>query len=487
MGVASSVALAVAERVERTAGPRAGLRAWKALLDNTADVDARAKAILAALRCALTIGELGELASLTTLWETIDQGLWDEPLVALCHDTVKAKLFPQAIALAGAEARRHRTARSLYLLARCLELAGDDRAAAAFHDAIMRAVKEGARAVELTSRVRRTVLLGRAWDTLPAALDEARAIDLSKVDALSRLLVARVLLLAPSRFTRATGLDALDGIVQADDPELAIRALRTAARWADDAGDALSPLEADRLVALFGREQALAQAPHARDLVRLLVRMAQTNEEAALRGVFEESARFDPALGPVRARAQDILRGRFEVPRDVTGGPPTDPRSRRTFRFGELLDVLVAMRDRAPARAAYSLRVLAEAEEAGEHLPREVLGIAQAALAYEDTSSAASAQELRDVAVRLIAARLRRPTTGAPPRGFLPLADTLARLGATDVAMTARRAAVAAKEPGAAASLGTTLARAGWRLAEAGERAQAIAKLREAKALLDVR
>ena len=73
---------------------------------------------------------------------------------------------------------------------------------------------------------------------------------------------------------------------------------------------------------------------------------------------------------------------------------------------------------------------------------------------------------------------------GSPPRGYVLLADTLAGLGMNDLSVKARRAAVVAKEPGAAESLGTSLVREAWELARKGQRAEAIQKLREAKALL---
>ena len=109
--------------------------------------------------------------------------------------------------------------------------------------------------------------------------------------------------------------------------------------------------------------------------------------------------------------------------------------------------------------------------------PWRLLGVAQAALTYDD-------DELREAAARLVRARLERASGGAPPRGYALLADTLASLGMAELSVAARRAAVVANEPGAAESLGTSLAREGWELAKAGNRVQAIEKLREAKAVL---
>jgi hypothetical protein len=111
---------------------------------------------------------------------------------------------------------------------------------------------------------------------------------------------------------------------------------------------------------------------------------------------------------------------------------------------------------------------------------------------YEDA-------ELRDVAVRLVRARLRRASFGAPPNGYLALADALLATGEKtaknetakndeeELSSIARRAATVAKESGAAESLGTSLVRAAWERAERGEMTDAIQKLREAKALLEPR
>ncbi len=477
MNVAASVALAVAERVERTGGPRAGLVAWRTLASNAADAEVRGKAILAALRCALAVRDEIALAELTALWETVDRGVWDPAIASLCIEMVGTGLLTRATTLAESEVRRHRTARSLYCHARCLDLARDAAAADVFRDAIARAEKEGAKDIELASRVRRAALLARSWPTMSEALDEARRVDVERAPAESRLVVARVMLRSPSRFERAAAIGLLDAIITTEGAGLATRALTLVARWADDAADRLTPLESDRLVALFGRERVMKVAPHAKDIARVLERIARASDEAALGAALEEAVLLAPELAPAHERVRDILAGRFEVPEDAVETAPTELRRRRAFRHSQILDVVVAMRDRAPARAARTMRILGEAEEAGEHLPVEVLAVAQAALAYDDA-------ELREAAAHLVAVRLRRASTGAPPRGFAVLADTLANIGMMDLANAARRAAIAAKEPGAKETLGTLLAREGWELAKSGDRAKAIEKLREAKALL---
>ena len=109
MSVAASVALAVAERVERTGGPRAGLVAWKTLAGNTTDGEVRGKALLAALRCALALRDTGALTELTEQWASVDCGVWDEAVASSCKALVRAGLLPRAVGLAHAETQPHRT------------------------------------------------------------------------------------------------------------------------------------------------------------------------------------------------------------------------------------------------------------------------------------------------------------------------------------------------------------------------------------------
>ncbi|HVH47966.1 MAG TPA: hypothetical protein VM925_36780 [Labilithrix sp.] len=479
MATEAPTAIAVAERLERTGGPRAGLAVWKALSASSTTVDVRARALLAALRCAVTIGDLAAVDELAAQWGAASGGVWDGAVASLCTAMARAGHLRRAISLADAEARRHPTARALYCHARCLDVAGDESAAPAFRDAIVRAEREGRRDIALAARVRRAVILSRSWRTMGDAVDEARSVDVSLVPAASRVSIARVLLRSPSRFTRATALGILDDVVTGADEPLARRALAVVGGWFDEVGAARTPLEEDRLVALLGRERVMAAAPTARDVVRVVGRIANAGDDDGLAGAMAGAARLAPELAPLHARARDILRGRFEATKDPAETPPSDLALRRAFRYSEMLDVVVALRDRAPERAARALRSLADAEEAGERLPAEVLELVQGALSVEDG-------ELRAALEPFMAARLRTVRGGPPSRGFLGLANLLVRLGMTELAVTACRAAVVGKETGAAHTLGTLLAREGWDLAKSGNRMQAIGKLREARALLEV-
>jgi hypothetical protein len=481
MSVAGSLALAVAERVERTAGTRAGLVAWRTLAGNAADAEVRGRALVAALRCAVELRDRDVVNELVALWKSVDRGVWDAAIIGLCKAMAKADLLTAAVDLAAVEARCRRSARVLYLHARCLELArgagsprttADAEIVAILEDTIRRAENEGARDVERAARVRRAAILARSWPTRSAAVEEAQRVDLPSAPVDLRLTTVRVLLGAPSRFVRALALDALDGLVT-EGGRAADRALRVAARFADDGGASLSGLEVDRLLALFGRDHAAKIAPRAREQARRLGAIATASDGRAREDAIAAVVAADPALAPSLTRVREILQGRFEVA-EPRGTPPADPEARRHFRQAEILDLVVALRDSRPASAVRALRSLADAAAAGERLPSSALAAGERALASEDAG-------VRLAAGALFEALLRHPGVRRAPGGFLSLGAALLAAGFEDAALRARRSAVAAREPGASEALGTMLARGGWELARAGDRAAAIARLREAK------
>jgi hypothetical protein len=479
VSLTADVATAAAERIERSAGPAAGLAVWRRLASNAAGAELRARTILGGLRCAIAIRDLGAVRDLGHLWQTVDEGVWDG-IFAVVKELHRAGLGLQAVELAHAEVKRLRTARALYMYARCLDVAGDPRAAAAFAETLERAEKEGARALALTARVRRAAWLARAADTLDEAIGEAKRVTVAEATPDERLVVARILLRAPSRFTRASALGLLDELVSGPGlGRLAARALVLAARHADDLADELTPLEVDRLLALFGRESIAKPAGPVRDAIRAIDRLARakgSTEDGSLDAALRDAARTDPELAALHGRARDILRGRFEpaLVSNALAEPPALGAGLYPL-WSAMLDAVVAIRDQAWPRAAHAVRWLADAAERGERLPPPLWTIAQAALGTEDV-------ELRAVTGRLVAA-LMKTVTSAPPRGWLGLASALAACGMNELATTARRSAALAKEPGAGEALQLALTRAAWQLAEAGERGRAIERLREARAL----
>lgn len=464
MGLASDAAVAAAERIERAGGAAAGLAVWRRLAEGATSADLRARATLGGVRCASALRDDTALFALARTWESVEAGIWIDAVVAACKGLARAGLRSAAEALAAAEARRAPTARSLYLLARCLDVADDPRAPAAFADAITRAEREGADAIANAARVRRASWLARSREGIAEAVAEASRVDPAAVEPRARIALAAVLLSSPSRFVRAGAIDALDTVLASDDPSLISRAVRLAARHVDTREDALSSLETDRLRALFGRPQVAKWTERARAVLEVVERIARARDDAELDAALAQSAALDPTLAAQHARARDILAGRFE------------PHAAPAHGAGvSLLDLAAALRDGEAARASIVLRALAEATARGEPASPRAWTLAQAALAAE-------AEGVRDAATRLVAALLES-RVGPPPRGWLPLAIGLASVGADELATAARRAAAFAREAGAPEAHALALTRSGWALAREGERARALARLREARAI----
>jgi|GEM_PF-1461623 len=478
MTVAVDVAIGAAERLERTAGPAAGLALFRRLAANADGAELRGRAILGGLRCAASVGDRAAARDLALLWRTMDAGVWIEVFSA-CKTLHAAGLREAAGELANAEAKLRPTARALYMRARCLDVARDPHAADAFREAIAQGEQGGPAPLVASARVRRAFWLSRSVATLPAALDEAKRVEAAAVTPPERLVLARVLLRAPSRFVRAGALSILDDLVRGTDDKLARAALRTAARHADDMADALTPLEVDRLLALLGREPIAAAAAAARDALRAVDAIARAREKQdaeAFDAALLRAAELAPPLAPLHRRAREILAGRFEAHDAEALARAAEPPSLSPYAlWTSLLDAVVAMRDAAHPRAARALRTVAERAERAERLPPQTWTIVQKALVSDD-------DEVRAVAGRAVAA-LAKTTSAAPPSGWLALANVLTACGMESLAGDARRSAALANEPGAADALVLTLTRSAWQLAAEGERSRAIEQLREARAL----
>lgn len=480
MSLSVDVAVGAAERLERTAGPGPGLKMWRRLASSATSLELRGRAVLGGLRCAIKVRDESAIRDLSLLWRTVehvDEEQWNAVFEA-CKALARAGLGTWATELARSEVMRARTGRGLYALARCLDVAGDAHAIAAFADALSAAEREGATKRANVCRVRRAAWFARSAETLGAAVDEAKRVSVAEATPAQRLVTARVLLRSPSRFARASAIGLLDDLVTsgasagAPEPaaELARQALSLAAHHADDMNDDLTPLEVDRLVALLSREPVAKELVRVRDVVRAMDRLARAKEkksDADFEAALDDAARADPELAILHQRAQDILRGRFEA--------HESSRTAAHPQWTALLDAVVAMRDDAWPRTAHALGRLASFAERGERVPPHAWTIAQAALETTDA-------EVRNVAGHLVAAMMKT-TTASPPRGWLGLARALAACGLDDLATTARRSAALANEAGAQEALALALTRQGWQLAQAGDSPRAIERLREARAL----
>jgi hypothetical protein len=158
--------------------------------------------------CAHACGTEATIADLTLRWPTIASGLFPGRC-SLQSAGSRGSRPARAAELARAEVETASTARALYVWARCAELAGED-AAFAYAETIERAKNEGASALERAARARRALLLAASWTTREEALAEASRVDVTSVEDVGlAALLAGVLLQSPSRFVRASAVDAL--------------------------------------------------------------------------------------------------------------------------------------------------------------------------------------------------------------------------------------------------------------------------------------
>ena len=326
--------------------------------------------------------DLGAIRDLAQLWrtvETVDPALWDA-VFATCKDMWRGGLGVCAMDLACSEVKRAPTTRALYAYARCLDVAGDPQATAAFADALASAEQERAVRYVHVCRIRHAAWLARAAATLSAAIDEAKRVVVADATPAERLVVARLLLRSPTRFARASAIGMLDDVVStavaanasAGAMALARRAFGLAARYADDMDDELTPLEVDRLTALFSREPFTKPLGRVRDVVRAIDRLARANEanerksDTEMEAALADAARVDPELAILHHRARDILSGRFEAHQPHE--PSTTSNTSAHPQWTALLDAVVAMCDEAWPRAAHALGRLAELAERGQRV-----------------------------------------------------------------------------------------------------------------------
>src|SRR4051812_4772339 len=118
MDVVDAAALSLAERLEQSVGPRAAFSTFRPLVQRVAKGEARTRAILGALRCAVKLDDVAEVTVLAGLWALAGGAdRWGEVL-ALCLSLSRKRLPSQAAELAVAEAQRTSRARAHYLAGR---------------------------------------------------------------------------------------------------------------------------------------------------------------------------------------------------------------------------------------------------------------------------------------------------------------------------------------------------------------------------------
>ncbi|MDC3962543.1 hypothetical protein KEG38_52485 [Polyangium jinanense] len=476
MKFVDDIGLGAAQKLETAVGPFVALPAYKRLLVRTAEPSFAARAALGALRCAVRLGEEREIEDIAAYWSTLSgSGPHLPAILELCRQLARFGRKSAALTLAGAEVEREESARALYLLGRMLELTGDgDGAFVAFGKAAARAdAEKGAADVAVASRARRVERLLGDRTTAALAVADAASADPAGAPPDHKLVIALGRLRSPSRFVRASGLSLLEELGRDPTTSLGRLAIRLAAEHADALGDALTPLEADRVAA------TLRHVPDDAARENALARLAAAQAIAASRGEAQAEAitragELAPEIFPLVCRARATLTGGGQGDYGPSPSASTEPSS-PSLRLASLgLAAYVALGKGRPREAAEALT------EATDLVTSGGVGVAPPVWTAARAALGSTEPLARAAGVRLCEVLLSGPSA-APPGGHSAFALALARAGRTDLAVRAARDAVTGKESSARALLGSILREQGWALAAAGQRELAIAALVEAK------
>lgn len=467
-----TAALAAAEALARNAGPRAALPAYRTLATSATEPE-RTRAMLAGIACARDADDGEALEAFVALWPSA-QGAHFDGVRALV-----LKLFAQpgrgrefAYRLAQAEATRTSRALAGYLYGRVAEAHRPDTARAVYEAARARATAEGDERVYAAATARLLPFVAPEESEAAAAL--AKSIDASLVGHAGKLAIAGALIGANSRFSRASGFTLLQELLRdargrGSTPEataLAARTLLLAANAADRLVATATPLEVERLRALF------SETPDERLRGTLLGRL-----EGALQardgGAASDGAPVSRGPGYVAA---------FLAARDAFAG--TTPTYAPNPVAGATLTALAALQGGRTAACEFALdrlaRVLAEPDALGR-ATNAVAALLQLTLNHEHEGIRQAAQR---VALRFA------PLARSVRRGLLPLAKTIvppaAPQAGAELAEAARMAlaesALRNGEVGGKEFVFERLLANAWSLAESEPEA-ALASLRRARSL----
>ncbi len=231
MSVFDRLSVAAAEATMRAAGPRAGLRAFRTVVDRVSASE-RARAILLGLDCAIALGDRRGLDGMIARWRVQGGGDHFASVSQRCL-ALRSVSMPHALKLAEVEtARRPDDARAHYLLGR---LRGADGRAEL--RAALRLAERAPRQPEIASAVR---------DRLTWLGDAPEGFDTGERGTSARLGKARADLQRGGRYARVAALDVLHEL--ADGPTRA-QALAIAAAHGERATP--TAIELDRLRTLF--------------------------------------------------------------------------------------------------------------------------------------------------------------------------------------------------------------------------------------------
>ena len=460
-----AIALGAAEKIWKTAGPRAGLIAYRNLLSQDADAT-RATAILRGMDCAMEAGDEQAAFSFAESWGFVLRGDHADDVVRSAARLSARGFLRTAHLLLSREHERRHAPLVAYVLGKVSAqrgLPGD--ALAAFEACVETGRAAGkklpaqvaALVAAATVEVART--RAREPETATLALELARKVDATLLLPRQRLELARLLLMSKSRFERAGAISQMVDVARLT-PGLAPRAARYAAAHADRTGHSLTPLEADRVKA------ALACHPDASCAALAATRLESLRNAVGTAAALAEERRImvDPELAPLVVKAKAVLAG--------GSGPPAADTATPHVRLtcASLAAIAQLRRGALDTVTLGKVRDLASADV--RPFPRAALTLAWLALASKDRTLHPAASELCGRALSLHV---------ATPRGLLPLAALLAERGQDELAQKALRLAVLRDEPNAGERLERLLVTRAKSALARGDRASAMSLLSEAR------
>jgi hypothetical protein len=487
MSFFDELGLRAAEQLEASVGPYVALASYKRLLAGPPEI--RDKATLGALRCAVALGDEGELAALTKTWAGVSKSI--EPATPLAIALLHAGRSGAARALAAAELERAPTAIAAYVCARAVEADGDgprDRAAVAerFSEVLERARLEGDETVLARAAARFVACVFAGLDLDPSAvLDRARVTHAAEIATLDRtpppetLAVLRGRLLSTNRFHRAAALSSLEELARRERGPLRAAAIQLAARHFDALLTRLDAVEIDRIGATMKHWPDEAERQRALARLAALVRVVA----AAKAPEAERAARLDQALTNLAERdagaAQGLVAARALLA-GARGAGTTEPTGASdSATLGWLgLEAISAIHGGSPVLAATALERAAPLLGPDAPPPPSLWSALLAALATGRGPASAAAAAVAD--------RALGRTTGVPHYPMLLLADALSAAGAPEVAAKALVEAARWNEGGAGSRLAGVKRAAAYDALAKDDRERARVLLGEARALFGV-
>jgi hypothetical protein len=454
VSVFGSIGVAAAERLERSVGPSVALRSYKALLGG-AERDVQLRAAEGAFRCALALRDELELAAVSAYWETLVDLAGADVVLQLVMPLLLKGRIEEALIITAAEVKRRPAARSLYLHARALEQAGRDH-----EDAFRRCAEQADGGLRVAARCKQLEAMIARGAPIEEQLEVADGIELDEATAPQKLLVARVRLSSESKFARAAALSVLTELAKGGDGALARRAVRLAARHADDAADELSWVEADRVAAALSCWES---EPEREAALRRLSARRSISEGREPEAVIAELPDLESSYREHLERARAVIAGH------VLEGVSSEPMlgvAERCFA------ALHAIGSENWEEAELSLRALSTDVSAPP--PRAAWVVARLALADTPPKGVV-------LAGLALTQKLLELRATAPVEGYLPFAGAAHRHKATELTVALLRRALRRGDKGARELLVTVLTRRAREAVARGDRSAALNLLQEAK------